>query len=135
MKIAYSPGYALPRGGGGGGRRGGGAAAAPAVNDTNLIAAAVEAAKSADVVIFVGGLSHSQYDQEGSDRRDMKLPGGQDELLNQTREGESQDRGGIQRRRRGGNGCRGSPRCPPCFTPGMAAWKAATPWRASCSAT
>jgi beta-glucosidase len=81
VKITYAPGYALPRGGGFGGRRGTGAPA-PAVNDTNLIAAAVEVAKAADVVIFVGGLSHSQ-DQEGSDRRDMKLPGGQDELLNQ----------------------------------------------------
>ncbi len=82
VKITYSPGYALPRGGGGGGRRGGGAPP-PVVNDTNLIAAAVEAAKSADLVIFVGGLTHNGYDQEGSDRRDMKLPGGQDELLNQ----------------------------------------------------
>jgi beta-glucosidase len=34
-------------------------------------------------VIYVGGLTHNGYDQEGSDRRDMKLPGGQDELLNQ----------------------------------------------------
>jgi beta-glucosidase len=81
VKITYSPGYALPRGGFGGGRRGGGAPS-PAVNDTNLIAAAVEAAKAADVVIFVGGLNHN-LDQEGSDRRDLKLPGGQDELLRQ----------------------------------------------------
>ena len=42
------------------------------------------AAKSADVVIFVGGLTHNGYDQEGSDRRDLKLPGGQDELLNKS---------------------------------------------------
>jgi beta-glucosidase len=47
-----------------------------------LIADAVAAAKSADVVIFVGGLNHNGgYDTEGTDRRDLKLPGGQDELL------------------------------------------------------
>jgi len=81
VKITYSPGYAAPAGRGGG-RRGGGPAA-PASN-TNLIAEAVAAAKAADVVIFVGGLSHNGgYDSEGSDRRDLKLPGGQDELLNQ----------------------------------------------------
>ena len=80
VKITYSPGYALPRGGFG--RRRGGFAPNPTVNDTNLIAAAVEAAKAADVVIFVGGLNHN-LDQEGSDRRDLKLPGGQDELLRQ----------------------------------------------------
>ena len=58
-----------------------GGPAASTIN-TNLIAAAVEAAKAADVVIFVGGLSHNGgYDSEGSDRRDLKLPGGQDELL------------------------------------------------------
>ena len=43
---------------------------------------AVEAAKTADLVIFVGGLSHEQ-DTEGKDRTDMMLPGGQDELIQQ----------------------------------------------------
>ena len=40
------------------------------------------AAKSADVVIYVGGLNHhGGYDTEGADRKDLKLPGGQDELI------------------------------------------------------
>lgn len=37
-------------------------------------------AREADVVIFVGGLNHD-YDVEGRDRADMKLPYGQDELI------------------------------------------------------
>lgn len=37
-------------------------------------------AKDADEVIFVGGLNHD-YDVEGRDRADMKLPYGQDELV------------------------------------------------------
>ena len=52
--------------------------------DQELISNAVAAAKSADVVIYVGGLNHrGGYDTEGTDRRDLKLPGGQDELLEQ----------------------------------------------------
>ena len=43
---------------------------------------AVQAAKQADVVIYVGGLNHRRYyDAEGFDRKDMKLPYKQDELL------------------------------------------------------
>jgi beta-glucosidase len=57
--------------------------AAPAF-DSKLAAGAVAAAKSADVVIYVGGLNHrGGYDTEGADRKDLKLPGGQDELLKQ----------------------------------------------------
>ena len=41
---------------------------------------AVEAAKLADAVIFVGGLTH-KLDSEGVDKPDLKLPYGQDELL------------------------------------------------------
>lgn len=41
---------------------------------------AVELAKNADAVIFVGGLDH-MYDVEGLDRKDMKLPYGQDALI------------------------------------------------------
>lgn len=41
---------------------------------------ALEAAKDADAVIFVGGLNH-EYDVEGLDRADMKLPYGQDKLI------------------------------------------------------
>jgi beta-glucosidase len=43
---------------------------------------AVQAAKAADVVIFVAGLNHQRnFDAEGSDRFDLKLPSHQDELL------------------------------------------------------
>ena len=45
-----------------------------------LFAQAVEAAKDADAVIFVGGLNH-EYDVEGFDRPDMKLPYEQDLLI------------------------------------------------------
>lgn len=41
---------------------------------------AVEAARSYDTVIFVGGQNHLQ-DLEGHDRPDMKLPYGQDQLI------------------------------------------------------
>lgn len=48
----------------------------------DLAERAVLAAKQADVVIYVGGLNHSPfYDAEGFDRKDMKLPYAQDELL------------------------------------------------------
>ena len=50
--------------------------------DTNAADRAVAAAEQADVVLFVGGLNHDRYfDTEGSDRRDMKLPYDQDELI------------------------------------------------------
>jgi len=43
---------------------------------------AVEAAKRADLVIFVGGLCHQAFgDDEGVDRKDLSLPSGQDELI------------------------------------------------------
>ena len=41
---------------------------------------ACELAKDADEVIFVGGLNHD-YDVEGRDRTEMKLPYGQDEVI------------------------------------------------------
>ncbi|MGA3269216.1 MAG: glycoside hydrolase family 3 N-terminal domain-containing protein, partial [Verrucomicrobiota bacterium] len=52
-------------------------------NGTNFLAdRAVAAAKAADVVIYVGGLNHDlHFDSEGADRRDLKLPYGQDELI------------------------------------------------------
>jgi beta-glucosidase len=40
----------------------------------------LEAAKSADAVLVFGGLSH-QYDLEGTDRKDMQLHEGQNELI------------------------------------------------------
>ena len=47
---------------------------------TDLAERAVAAAKSADVVIYVGGLNHD-FDAEGGDRKDLKLPYGQHELI------------------------------------------------------
>ena len=47
-----------------------------------LKADAVAAAKEADVVIFIGGLNKSKHqDNEGTDREDIILPYGQDELI------------------------------------------------------
>ncbi|HEU6447318.1 MAG TPA: glycoside hydrolase family 3 C-terminal domain-containing protein [Verrucomicrobiae bacterium] len=63
VNIVYSEGY----------RKGGGA---------DLATRAVAAAKSADAVIYIGGLNHDKgFDCEGADRKDMKLPYGQDELI------------------------------------------------------
>lgn len=45
-----------------------------------LFAQALEAARDADTVIFVGGLNH-EFDVEGYDRPDMKLPYEQDALI------------------------------------------------------
>lgn len=45
---------------------------------------AVAAAKSADLVVFVGGLVHQAYlDDEGTDRKDLSLPAHQAELISQ----------------------------------------------------
>ncbi len=54
------------------------------LNADSLIAAAVNVAKSADVVVFVGGLNknHTQ-DSEGGDRVDFNLPFGQDKLISE----------------------------------------------------
>ncbi|WPJ94901.1 beta-phosphoglucomutase [Coraliomargarita algicola] len=49
-------------------------------NGSSAHDAALRIAKEADTVIFVGGLSHMQ-DIEGRDRKDMKLPDGQDALI------------------------------------------------------
>jgi beta-glucosidase len=50
--------------------------------DPALTDRAVAAAKAADVVIYVGGLNHDLgFDCEGADRTSLKLPYGQDELI------------------------------------------------------
>jgi beta-glucosidase len=82
-KVTTAAGYAMPgaRGGRGRGRGATAPASAPA-SAPNLLDAAVEAARNADVVVFVGGLAHVQgFDDEGRDKTDLKLPGGQDELI------------------------------------------------------
>lgn len=82
-KVTSLAGYVMPgaRGNRGRGRGASQPASAP-VADTTLLDAAIAAAKSADVVIYVGGLNHSRgYDDEGADKQDLKLPGGQDQLI------------------------------------------------------
>ena len=53
--------------------------------DPALLAEAVELAKSADLVIFFGGTNKS-IETEGSDRKTIKLPCGQEELVQALRE-------------------------------------------------
>jgi beta-glucosidase len=78
-KISFAQGYPAP--GARGGRRG---AAPPTTAPEQLAAEAVALAKQSDLVIYVGGLNHTRnYDDEGSDRRDLKLTPGQDALLKQ----------------------------------------------------
>lgn len=90
-KIVYAQGYTSQqtRGGFGGfggfGRRGGAPAqnaAAPKPDDTakKLQDEAVKAAKSADLVLFIGG-DNRQHETEGSDRRSMDLPYNQENVL------------------------------------------------------
>ena len=53
----------------------------PTQNRHALLLEAVDAARKADVVIFVGGLKNENQDCEGADRRSLNLPYGQDELI------------------------------------------------------
>ncbi|QKG58854.1 glycoside hydrolase family 3 C-terminal domain-containing protein [Hymenobacter sp. BRD128] len=75
VNVSYTPGYTIARG---------------QKADPQLIQQAVAAAKAADVVIYVGGSIHgydytkwsdNAYDAEGTDKPDMNLPFGQDELV------------------------------------------------------
>ncbi|MCM1183819.1 MAG: glycoside hydrolase family 3 C-terminal domain-containing protein [Roseburia sp.] len=52
------------------------------VKNEQCMKEALEAAKDADAVIYVGGLTHD-YDTEGQDRADMKLPYEQDRLISE----------------------------------------------------
>lgn len=52
-----------------------------------LIEQAVAAARQADVALIIGGLDHSRFhDTEGTDRKDLLLPYGQEELIRRVRE-------------------------------------------------
>lgn len=63
VNVTYSAGY---------GKQGG----------PGLMQRAVTAARQADVAIVIAGLNHSRYlDDEGWDRKDLRLPYGQDELI------------------------------------------------------
>ena len=51
-------------------------------SDSNFMDRAVSAARTADAVIYIGGLNHDEgFDCEGWDRLDLKLPYNQDELI------------------------------------------------------
>jgi beta-glucosidase len=82
VKLIYARGYNPPGGPGRVDFRPEPEEAVAPLSVSNLVAEAVAAAKSADVVIYVGGLNHhGGYDTEGADRKGIKLPGGQDELI------------------------------------------------------
>ena len=52
------------------------------LNADSLLAAAVEVAKTAEIVFFVGGLNKNHFqDCEGGDRKSMALPFGQDKVI------------------------------------------------------
>lgn len=54
------------------------------LDENKLKQEAIEAASKADIVLFFGGLNKNHLqDCEGSDRKEYKLPFGQDELLNE----------------------------------------------------
>lgn len=58
--------------------------AEPRPTKEQLIERAVLAARQADVAIVVAGLNHDQhFDSEGSDKKDLRLPFDQDELIEQ----------------------------------------------------
>jgi beta-glucosidase len=78
VSVTFAAGYVAPAGG----RGGRGANAAAGVSAEELANRAVAAARAADVAVFVGGLNHDLgNDCESRDRRDLKLPYGQDELI------------------------------------------------------
>jgi beta-glucosidase len=82
VKLIYAQGYNPPVGSGRVDFRPDPEPSPPPLDKTKLMVDAVAAAKAADVVIYVGGLNHKGgYDTEGADRKNIKLPGGQDELI------------------------------------------------------
>ena len=86
-EIVYAQGYRSQQarggfGGFGGGRRGGGSPVPAQPDETvnKMREEAVEAAKGADIVLFIGG-DNRQWETEGSDRRNMDLPYDQEAVL------------------------------------------------------
>jgi beta-glucosidase len=57
-------------------------------SDDSAVEQAVSAARRADVAIVIAGLGHAHFlgDTEGTDRKDLKLPYGQDNLIAKVRE-------------------------------------------------
>jgi len=80
-KVIYAAGYYSPENWGAPGLKPDGKPATTA-DSRELTDQAVAVAKSADVVIYVGGLNHRiGFDCEGGDRKSLKLPAGQDKLI------------------------------------------------------
>lgn len=89
-RVTYVPGYTVPKAGGrpeiswqAQSTKQAEEKAAPrqeTAADASALEEAVRLARESDAVIFVGGLDHD-YDVEGLDRRDMKLPYGQDAVI------------------------------------------------------
>ncbi len=75
VTVTYAEGYTLPQAGGWGRQQ-----AAASSMDLDLMVQAIKAASEADMVIYVCGTSKS-IETEGSDRSDIKLPLGQEELI------------------------------------------------------
>jgi beta-glucosidase len=75
--IEFAQGYkpVMARGMGGRGNR-----TIEVKPDTTLLKEAVELAKNSDIVIFLGG-TNREYETEGTDRANIKLPFGQDEVI------------------------------------------------------
>jgi beta-glucosidase len=81
VKVIYAEGYVPPADLGRPGVLPNGKTVTPE-ESSNLVTEAVAAAKAADTVIFVGGINHKAgFDCEGTDRKDIKLPSGQDDLI------------------------------------------------------
>ena len=85
-KVSYAPGYGLPELGArpeinwqAASTQGEQRPVEPVLTQASL-EEAISLAKRSDAVIFVGGLNHD-YDVEGLDRRDMKLPYDQDVVI------------------------------------------------------
>lgn len=85
--VSFAPGYGVPQTGSrpeiswqASSTQEGAVRPAEPVLTEERVAEAVELARNCDAVIYVGGLNHD-YDTEGLDRPNMKLPYGQDALI------------------------------------------------------
>ena len=126
VKVLYARGYKAPVGRVRGDH--GAVMPVPPAVSQRLISNAVAAAKSADVVIYVGGLNHKGgYDAETTDRPDLKLPGKSWRQIQRLPLSSW-----VEPRWKWVHGSRRRLRS---FTPGIQEWKAATPSREFYSAT
>jgi beta-glucosidase len=129
VKIIYAQGYYPPGNWGAPGRKPDGTKAS-AADGSRLANQAVAVAKSADVVIYVGGLNRKLgFDSEDADRKSIELPAGQDKLLKKIVHANPRTVVVLI-----GSGAVGMDQpwlsqVPALLYAGIPAWKAATPWR------